>query len=188
MKNILLIDNYDSFTFNLVHYLEDLDIKVTVVRNDKITAQECEIYDAIVLSPGPGIPSEAGNLISIIDYMKDKKPLLGICLGHQAITEVFGGKIINLDKVYHGVSTQMTHNGNAIFNHIDTNFEAGRYHSWAAQNSSFPDVLEITATDENGQIMALKHKELPIYGLQFHPESIMTPQGKTMLKNFIDIL
>ena len=188
MKNILLIDNYDSFTFNLVHYLEDLDIKVTVVRNDKITAQECEIYDAIVLSPGPGIPSEAGNLISIIDYMKDKKPLLGICLGHQAITEVFGGKIINLDKVYHGVSTQMTHNGNAIFNLIDTNFEAGRYHSWAAQNSSFPDVLEITAIDENGQIMALKHKELPIYGLQFHPESIMTPQGKTMLKNFIDIL
>jgi anthranilate synthase component 2 len=120
--------------------------------------------------------------------MKDKKPLLGICLGHQAITEVFGGKIINLEKVYHGVATQMSHNGNEIFKDVDSEFEAGRYHSWAAENDSFPNVLEITATDENGQIMALKHKELPIYGLQFHPESIMTPQGKTMLKNFIATL
>jgi anthranilate synthase component 2 len=187
-KSILLIDNYDSFTFNLVHYLEDLDVNVTVVRNDKITPEECVGFDAIVLSPGPGIPSEAGNLLAIIDFLKDKKPLLGICLGHQAITEVFGGEIINLDKVYHGISTQMTHSGNDIFKEIDTNFEAGRYHSWAAQSSSFPETLEITATDENGQIMALKHKELPIYGLQFHPESIMTPQGKTMLKNFIDTL
>ncbi|GAK89847.1 anthranilate synthase amidotransferase component [Nonlabens ulvanivorans] len=188
MKNILIIDNYDSFTFNLVHYFEDLEVRVRVVRNDKITPQECVNYDAIVLSPGPGIPKEAGNLIPIIDYLKDKKPLLGICLGHQAITEVFGGEIINLDKVYHGISTKMTHNGNEIFKNIETTFDAGRYHSWAAQNSSFPDVLEITATDENGQIMALKHKELPIYGLQFHPESIMTPQGKQMLKNFIETL
>jgi anthranilate synthase/aminodeoxychorismate synthase-like glutamine amidotransferase len=187
-KNILLIDNYDSFTYNLVHYLEELGPQLTVVRNDKITPQECDHYDAIVLSPGPGIPSEAGNLISIINHMKDKKPLLGICLGHQAITEVFGGKIINLEKVYHGVATQMSHNGNEIFKDIDSEFEAGRYHSWAAENDSFPNILEITATDENGQIMALKHKELPIYGLQFHPESIMTPQGKTMLKNFIATL
>lgn len=187
-KSILLIDNYDSFTFNLVHYLEDLDVDVTVIRNDKITPEECVNFDAIVLSPGPGIPSEAGNLIPIIDYLKDKKPLLGICLGHQAITEVFGGKIINLDKVYHGISTQMTHSGNDIFKDVDVHFEAGRYHSWAAQSSSFPDELEITATDKNGQIMALKHKELPIYGLQFHPESIMTPQGKQMLKNFLDTL
>lgn len=187
-KRILLIDNYDSFTFNLVHYLEDLEIHVKVVRNDKITPEECVDYDAIVLSPGPGIPSEAGNLLPIINFLKDKKPLLGICLGHQAITEVFGGEIINLEKVYHGISTQMTHFGNAIFKEIDTNFEAGRYHSWAAENDSFPEILEITATDENGQIMALKHKELPIYGLQFHPESIMTPQGKLMLKNFIDTL
>ena len=187
-KRLLLIDNYDSFTYNLVHYLEELGAQLTVVRNDQITPEECVNYDAIVLSPGPGIPNEAGNLIAIIDHLKDKKPLLGICLGHQAITEVFGGEIINLDKVYHGISTNMTHNGNEIFNHIDTNFDAGRYHSWAAQNSSFPDVLEITATDENGQIMALKHKELPIYGLQFHPESIMTPQGKQMLKNFIETL
>lgn len=188
MKHLLIIDNYDSFTFNLVHYLEDLDVKITVLRNDKITPQECESYDAIVLSPGPGIPSEAGNLLSIISHMKDKKPLLGICLGHQAITEVFGGKIINLEKVYHGISTKMTHQNSAIFNNIESPFEAGRYHSWVAENETFPSSLEITATDENGQIMALKHKELPIYGLQFHPESIMTPDGKTMLKNFINSL
>jgi anthranilate synthase/aminodeoxychorismate synthase-like glutamine amidotransferase len=187
-KNLLLIDNYDSFTFNLVHYLEDLEVHVTVIRNNKITPQECEPYDAVVLSPGPGIPSEAGNLLSILDHMKDKKPLLGICLGHQAITEVFGGKIINLEKVYHGISTQMTHTENELFKGIPSKFNAGRYHSWVAENNSFPDVLEITATDENGQIMALKHKTLPIYGLQFHPESIMTPDGKVMLKNFIDTL
>lgn len=187
-NRLLVIDNYDSFTYNLVHYLEDLQAHVTVVRNDKIKPQECVNYDAIILSPGPGIPSEAGNLIPIINYLKDKKPLLGICLGHQAITEVFGGKIINLDKVYHGIATQMTHTKNALFNNIDTTFEAGRYHSWAAETGSFPKVLEITATDENGQIMALKHKDLPIYGVQFHPESIMTPHGKTMLKNFLNTL
>lgn len=187
-KNILLIDNYDSFTYNLVHYLEDLEVNVTVVRNDKITPQECESYDAIVLSPGPGIPMEAGNLIPIIEHMKGKKPLLGICLGHQAITEVYGGTIINLDKVYHGIATSMTHNDSIIFKGISKNFNAGRYHSWVAENASFPEDLEITATDENGQIMALQHKSLPIYGIQFHPESIMTPDGKTMLKNFIDTL
>lgn len=187
-KHILLIDNYDSFTYNLVHYLEDLEAQVTVVRNDKITPQECESYDAIVLSPGPGIPNEAGNLMAIIDHMKNKKPLLGICLGHQAITEVFGGEIINLDKVYHGVATYMQHFNSTLFQNIRSPFEAGRYHSWAAANDSFPDVLEITATDENNQIMALQHKSLPIYGVQFHPESIMTPDGKTMLKNFLDTL
>ena len=183
--NILVIDNYDSFTYNLVHYLEDLKAQVTVVRNDKITPEECVGYDAILLSPGPGIPSEAGNLIAIINYLKDKKPLLGICLGHQAITEVFGGTIVNLDTVYHGIATQMQHDGSALFHNIASSFEAGRYHSWAAQIDNFPDVLKITATDTNGQIMALQHKSLPIYGVQFHPESIMTPDGKTMLKNFL---
>jgi anthranilate synthase/aminodeoxychorismate synthase-like glutamine amidotransferase len=187
-NNILIIDNYDSFTYNLVHYLEDLGAMVTVKRNDQITPEECKSYDAIVLSPGPGIPKEAGNLLPIIKHMAGKKPLLGICLGHQAITEVYGGKIINLNKVYHGLSTEMTHSGNEIFNNIATKFPAGRYHSWAAQNESFPEVLKIIATDENGQIMALKHKQLPIYGVQFHPESIMTPDGKTMLKNFLNTL
>lgn len=186
--NVLVVDNYDSFTYNLVHYLEDLEAQVTVVRNDKITPEECVAYDAILLSPGPGIPSEAGNLIAIINYLKDKKPLLGICLGHQAITEVFGGTIINLDTVYHGVATTMNHDDSALFKTIASPFEAGRYHSWAAQNDDFPNELEITATDFNGQIMALQHKTLPIYGVQFHPESIMTPAGKTMLKNFLDTL
>ncbi len=187
-QNILLIDNYDSFTYNLVHYLEDLEAQITVVRNDKITPHECESFDAVVLSPGPGIPSEAGNLMAIINHMKDKKPLLGICLGHQAITEVFGGEIVNLDNVYHGVATTMQHNKSPLFKNIATPFQAGRYHSWAAANDSFPQVLEVTATDENNQIMALQHKSLPIYGVQFHPESIMTPDGKTMLKNFLDTL
>lgn len=187
MKNphILVVDNYDSFTYNLVHYLEDIDAHVTVLRNDHVTPQQALDYDAVVLSPGPGIPREAGNLLDIIDFLKDKKPLLGICLGHQAITEVYGGTIVNLDQVYHGIATDMTHNGNELFDTIENTFPAGRYHSWAAETTSFPDVLEVTAIDHNGQIMALKHKSLPIYGVQFHPESVMTPDGKTMLKNFI---
>ncbi len=187
-KKILVIDNYDSFTYNLVHYLEDLEVEVLVRRNDEITPGECLDFDAILLSPGPGIPSEAGQLLPIIKFLAGKKPLLGICLGHQAITEVYGGKIINLDKVYHGVSTVMEHYGDPFFKDVDRQFEAGRYHSWAAEEQSFPSDLEITAVDENGQIMALKHKTLPVYGVQFHPESIMTPQGKTMLKNFLELI
>ncbi len=186
--HILVVDNYDSFTYNLVHYLEDLEVQVDVYRNDKIEPQACLKYDAIVLSPGPGIPTEAGNLMQIIDAAKGQIPMLGICLGHQAITESFGGTIVNLEKVYHGIATTMTHNQGILFKDVDVKFEAGRYHSWNARKSDFPDTLEITAVDENGEIMALKHKELPIYGVQFHPESIMTPQGKVMLKNFIDTL
>jgi anthranilate synthase component 2 len=186
--NILVIDNYDSFTYNLVHYLKDLDALVTVVRNDKIDPEDCLAYDAIVLSPGPGVPREAGRLMDIIETGKGKIPILGICLGHQAITEAFGGTIVNLEKVYHGIATMMQHDKSPFFTDVDEKFEAGRYHSWNAQESDFPEVLEITARDETGQIMALKHKELPIYGVQFHPESIMTPQGKTMLKNFLATL
>ncbi len=187
-KHILVVDNYDSFTYNLVHYLEDLGGTVTVRRNDVILPEQCLDYDAVVLSPGPGVPVEAGKLIPIIEFLKEKKPMLGICLGHQAIVEVFGGKIINLDQVFHGVATQMNHTGTPLFHKIPTVFEAGRYHSWVADRNSFPEELAITATDENGQIMALKHKELPIYGVQFHPESVMTPQGKTMLKNFLKLI
>jgi len=186
--NVLVIDNYDSFTYNLVHYLEDLDAIVTVVRNDKIEPRDCLNYDAIVLSPGPGIPKEAGRLMEIIETAKNQVPLLGICLGHQAITEAFGGTIVNLEKVYHGIATTMQHEGNELFTGVDYEFEAGRYHSWNAQESDFPDVLQITARDEHDQIMGLKHKDLPIYGVQFHPESVMTPQGKTMLKNFLATL
>jgi anthranilate synthase component 2 len=186
--HILVLDNYDSFTYNLVHYLEDLDAIVDVYRNDQITPDECLKYDAIVLSPGPGIPDEAGKLMDIIAHVKNHKPLLGICLGHQAITESYGGKIVNLEKVYHGIATIMEHDGSTLFDNIDRKFEAGRYHSWNAQTIDFPQELKVTALDEQGQIMALQHKELPIYGVQFHPESVMTPQGKTMLKNFLATL
>ncbi|AZQ45052.1 anthranilate synthase component II [Nonlabens ponticola] len=186
--NILVVDNYDSFTYNLVHYLEDLEATVTVYRNDEIEPEDTLSYDAIVLSPGPGIPKEAGNLMDIIETAKGKVPLLGICLGHQAITESYGGTIINLDKVYHGIATTMTHHGSDLFAGIDEQFEAGRYHSWNALKSDFPKELEVTAIDEQGEIMALRHRELPIYGVQFHPESIMTPQGKIMLKNFLNSL
>ena len=186
-NKIFVIDNYDSFTYNLVHYLEDLDAEVTVKRNDQFELEELLNFDAIVLSPGPGIPSEAGKLLEAIKFIADKKPILGICLGHQAITEVYGGKIINLEKVYHGVATPMIHDGHALFKGIDNHFEAGRYHSWVAEESTFPTELQAIARDENGQIMALCHKESSIYGIQFHPESVMTPQGKQMLQNFLEL-
>nr|WP_211277425.1 aminodeoxychorismate/anthranilate synthase component II [Nonlabens spongiae] len=184
---VFVIDNYDSFTYNLVHYLEDLEAVVTVKRNDQFELDELLNYDAIVLSPGPGIPSEAGKLLEAIKFIAGKKPILGICLGHQAITEVYGGKIINLEKVYHGVATPMIHEGHQLFSGIEKNFEAGRYHSWVAEASNFPKELKVIARDENDQIMALCHKELPVYGIQFHPESVMTPQGKEMLKNFLEL-
>ena len=187
-KHILVVENYDSFTYNLVHYLEDLEVNVTVTRNDKLDMSSLSSYDAIVLSPGPGIPREAGQLMDVIDRAKDQTPILGICLGHQAIVEAYGGKIINLEKVYHGIATTMQHDKSSFFSNVDERFEAGRYHSWNARETTFPEELQVTARDENGQIMALKHKDLPIYGVQFHPESIMTPQGKTMLKNFLAIL
>ena len=187
-KKILVIDNYDSFTYNLVHYLEDLSVDVTVKRNDEFDLEEALSYDAVLLSPGPGIPSEAGKLLDLIKFLSGKKPMLGICLGHQAITEVYGGKIINIDKVYHGVATEMSHKGDPLFRDVDQKFEAGRYHSWVSEPESFPSELEVIAVDENDQIMALTHKELPIYGIQFHPESVMTPQGKQMLKNFLDLI
>lgn len=187
-KQIFVIDNYDSFTFNLVHYLEDLDVAVTVKRNDDFELEELLEYDAILLSPGPGIPKEAGQLIEAIKFIAGKKPILGICLGHQAITQFYGGEIINLDEVYHGRATTMSHQGNSLFNQVNTNFEAGRYHSWVSDPKTFPSTLEVIARDENQQIMALKHKELPIYGIQFHPESVMTPQGKQMLQNFLDLI
>ncbi|MGB5982502.1 MAG: aminodeoxychorismate/anthranilate synthase component II [Nonlabens sp.] len=188
IKKILVIDNYDSFTYNLVHYLEDLNVEVMVKRNDSFELEEGLDYDAVLLSPGPGIPSEAGKLLPMIHFLAGKKPMLGICLGHQAITEVYGGKIINIDKVYHGVATEMTHNNDPLFKNVDVKFEAGRYHSWVSEPESFPEILEIIATDENKQIMALKHRNLPIYGIQFHPESVMTPQGKQMLQNFLDLI
>lgn len=187
--SLLLIDNYDSFTYNLVHYFEDLNVQIDVVRNDHTDILEkASGYDAIVLSPGPGIPSEAGKMPALIKEYFLTKPILGICLGHQALVEHFEGTIVNLERVFHGVSTTATHNGHRLFNDINNPFDIGRYHSWCADRTNFPEQLSIIATDEHNQIMGCAHNHLPIYGVQFHPESVMTPKGKLILKNFIDIV
>jgi anthranilate synthase component 2 len=184
-RKILMIDNYDSFTYNLVHYLEDLDCKVIVKRNDQLTLEEVDAFEEIVLSPGPGIPDEAGLLKEIISTYAGKKRILGVCLGQQAIGEVFGGSLINLDQVYHGVATTIDIvKEDYIFKGLPKQIEVGRYHSWVV-NSDLPDSLEATSFDENGQIMSLRHKEFDIRAVQFHPESVLTPQGKQMLKNWL---
>ncbi|MET2986167.1 anthranilate synthase component II [Aureibaculum conchae] len=187
MKKILVIDNYDSFTYNLVHYLEDLGCEVTVKRNDQLTLGEVEAFDKIVLSPGPGIPDEAGLLKEIIKQYAPTKSILGVCLGQQAIGEVFGGKIINLKEVYHGVATnvELTVDDEPMFKGLEKNFEVGRYHSWVV-DTNLPDVLEATSYDENGQIMSLRHKKYDVKGVQYHPESVLTPNGKQLLENWLN--
>ncbi|CDF80471.1 anthranilate synthase, amidotransferase component, partial [Formosa agariphila KMM 3901] len=187
MKHILVIDNYDSFTYNLVHYLEDLGCQVTVKRNDKIDLDEVANFDKIVLSPGPGIPDEAGLLKDIIRTYAPTKSILGVCLGQQAMAEVFGGSIENLDNVYHGVATNVTLcvDDEKLFDGFDKTFPVGRYHSWVVSNK-LPDVLEATSFDENGQIMSLRHRTYDVRGVQYHPESVLTPNGKQMLKNWIN--
>ena len=187
MKKVLVIDNYDSFTYNLVHYLEDLDCEVTVKRNDKLTLEEVDNFNKILLSPGPGIPDEAGLLKDIIKRYASTKSILGVCLGQQAIGEVFGGKLENLDTVFHGVSTNITLSvdDENLFEGLDKNFEVGRYHSWVV-DTNLPDSLEATSFDENGQIMSLRHKEYDVKGVQFHPESVLTPNGKQLLENWIN--
>ncbi len=188
MKKIAVIDNYDSFTYNLVHYLEDLDCKVTVFRNDEFDMAELETFDKILLSPGPGIPDEAGLLKEVIRTYAPTKCILGICLGQQAIGEVFGGSIINLEKVYHGVATQIFINvdDESLFDGLDKKLEVGRYHSWVVNSEDLPEVMQITSTDENGQIMSLRHKTYDVKGVQFHPESVLTPSGKAILKNWVN--
>ncbi len=187
MKKVLVIDNYDSFTYNLVHYLEDLDCEVIVKRNDKLTLDEVDAFDKIVLSPGPGIPDEAGLLKQIIATYAPTKSILGVCLGQQAIGEVFGGTLENLDNVYHGVATEikLSVDDESLFDGLGETFEVGRYHSWVV-NSNLPDSLEATSFDENGQIMSLRHKVYDVKGVQYHPESVLTPNGKTILKNWIN--
>lgn len=184
---IAVIDNYDSFTYNLVHYLEDLEADVTVYRNDEVELDELQPFDKILLSPGPGIPDEAGLLKEIIRKYKDSKSILGVCLGQQAIAEVFGGTISNLNKVFHGVATQLTLavNDESLFKGIDDKILVGRYHSWIVDSQHFPDVLEVTSYDSNHEIMSLRHKTLDIRGVQFHPESVLTPHGKQMLQNWL---
>lgn len=186
---ILIIDNYDSFTYNLVHMVEKITGKFpTVFRNDEISLEDINIYDMIMLSPGPGIPNEAGILKEIIRSYADKKPIFGICLGLQAIVEVFGGSINNMDQVFHGVATTMkvTKSDAVIFYGIEEKFQAARYHSWIASNEDFPNDLEITSVDEEGGIMAIRHRDFPISAVQFHPESILTEVGEQLVKNFID--
>ncbi|WP_395632699.1 anthranilate synthase component II [Flavobacterium sp.] len=188
MKEIVVIDNYDSFTFNLVHYLEDLGAHVTTYRNDEFEIEDLQAFDKILLSPGPGIPKEAGLLYDVIQHYGSKKSILGICLGMQAIGEVFGGTLQNLEKVHHGIATKIkqTVDDEILFKELPAEFEVGRYHSWVVSPIQFPDVLEITAVDFKGEIMALRHKTFNIKGVQFHPESIMTPYGKTILKNWLN--
>ncbi len=188
MKKILVIDNYDSFTYNLVHYLEALNANVTVVRNDEFDLEEVEAYDKILLSPGPGIPNEAGLLKEVIQRYAPSKSILGICLGLQAIGEVFGGSLRNLEKVYHGVATQALIQviDENLFDGLPNEIHVGRYHSWVVDTAHFPEALQITAVDPNGEIMALRHSTFDVKGVQFHPESVLTPDGKKILANWIN--
>ena len=187
MENVLVIDNYDSFTYNLVHYLEDLGCIVTVRRNNQLHIDDIESFNKIVLSPGPGIPAEAGLLKQIITRYAPTKSILGVCLGQQAIGEVFGGTLINLETVFHGVATNVTRcvDDEILFRGLEKTFEVGRYHSWVV-DANLPEVLEATSFDENGQVMSLRHRFYDVRGVQYHPESVLTPNGKHILKNWIN--
>lgn len=189
---ILIFDNYDSFTYNLVHVVEKLiHGKVDVFRNDKILLEEVNKYDKIILSPGPGLPSESGQLLPLIKEYASSKCILGVCLGQQAIAESFGGSLINLKTVYHGVATKIRINEkriqskNDLFQELPNEIEGGRYHSWIVNKEDFPKELEITAEDENGYIMALRHKKFNVQGVQFHPESVLTPDGEKIMRNWL---
>ncbi|MDR3269810.1 MAG: aminodeoxychorismate/anthranilate synthase component II [Tannerella sp.] len=185
--NILLFDNYDSFTYNLRHILLELGAGVEVHRNDRITLDEVDRFDRIVLSPGPGIPSEAGLLLPLIKRYAPTKSILGVCLGEQAIGEAFGATLQNLTRVFHGVCTDIrTIAPDPLFDGLEPGFRAGRYHSWVVSKDNFPDCLEVTAVDaEEGMIMALRHRTYDVRGIQFHPESVLTPQGKRMIENWM---
>lgn len=190
MKKVLVLDNYDSFTYNLVHYIrEHPDCSVEVYRNDKISLEQVAGYDRIVLSPGPGLPDEAGILKDIVRRYASTKKILGVCLGMQAIGEVFGGRLVNLQQVYHGVATPIyrSEKDDPVFEGIPDEFTAGRYHSWVIDEVDFPAALTITSRDEQGHIMSIRHREYPVFGLQFHPESILTPHGKEMIFNFLNL-
>ena len=186
---ILIIDNYDSFTYNLVQYIGSLNPKLEVHRNDKITLAEIKSMnpDRIVISPGPGKPEDAGLSIELVREFGEQTPIFGICLGHQAITVAFGGKVDRANEIVHGKTSRITQTGSAIFNGIPEKFEATRYHSLIALKNSFPAGLKVTAETDNGLIMALEHQEYPIYGVQFHPESIVTEHGMKIVKNFLEV-
>ena len=184
---ILVLDNYDSFTYNLVHYIEKCtNEKVAVVKNDQITIEEAAQFDKILLSPGPGLPIESGIMPELLKQLAPKKDILGICLGLQAIAENYGGKLKNLEKVFHGVATKIiVQKSDLLFKDLPKEFLAGRYHSWVAENNSFPEELEITAVDDDNNIMAVRHKKHNVRAVQFHPESILTEHGEKMVENWV---
>ena len=189
---LLVFDNYDSFTYNLVHLVKKImDCDLEVHRNDEIAMEKVKEFDKIILSPGPGLPNEAGSLLPLIKEYASSQSILGVCLGHQAIAEAFGGKLVNLDTVYHGVATPVRVGSresgvrSQLFQDLPGAFEAGRYHSWIVSDENFPGELEVTARDDNNYIMALQHKEFDVQGVQFHPESVLTPLGEQILKNWL---
>ncbi len=187
---LLVIDNYDSFTYNLVQYLGELGAEMKIVRNDEVTADEIENDlrpEKILISPGPGTPDDAGISLEVIKRFSDRIPILGVCLGHQAIGQHFGGKVVRAPEPVHGKPVEVRHDGKTIFEGIDGNFTAGRYHSLVVDRESIPDCLEISAESPDGLVMAMRHRSLPIEGVQFHPESILTEHGKTMLRNFLSL-
>lgn len=186
---ILVIDNYDSFTYNLVHAIKKISgLPVDVYRNDEISLDEIEKYDKIVLSPGPGIPVEAGLLLEIIKEYAPKKSMLGVCLGHQAIAEAFGGKIRNMNKVLHGIATPvlLTHNKSVLFKDLPDTFDVGRYHSWVVTSEHLPKCFKITSYDKDGLIMSMQHKKFDVQSVQFHPESVLTPHGEKIISNWLN--
>lgn len=193
MLKTIVIDNYDSFTYNLVHLVKELGVEVEVLRNDQFDLEELEPYDKIILSPGPGIPEEAGLLLDVIRTYSGRKPILGVCLGEQAIGQAFGGNLINLSNVFHGVQTTVRIKKapgicleeDYIFRGLPGEIPVGRYHSWIVDSEEFPEELAVTAVSPEGQIMGLKHRKYDVHGIQFHPESILTPDGKTIIQNWL---
>ena len=183
---VVIIDNYDSFTYNLAHLVKELGAKVDVLRNDQFKIEELEQYDKSILSPGPGVPEEAGLLLDVIRTYSGKKPILGVCLGDQAIGQVFGGRLVNLSKGFHGAQTDIQlSEPDYIFRGLPARIPVGRYHSWVVDTENFPETLAITAVSPEGQIMALKHREYDVRGIQFHPESVLTPDGKQIMANWL---
>jgi anthranilate synthase component 2 len=189
MTKTLVIDNYDSFTYNLVHFLGELGADITVKRNDKITLEEIAAMapEAIVLSPGPCTPNEAGICLAVIDRFKTTIPMLGVCLGHQAMGKALGGDVVRAPSLFHGKTSRIHHTGKGIFRGLNNDFEATRYHSLIVKADTLPDVLEVTATTDDGLIMGMQHKTLPLHGVQFHPESIASENGHALLQNFLNI-
>jgi anthranilate synthase component 2 len=184
---ILVIDNYDSFTYNLVHALKKFEgVSVEVRRNDEVAEGDPALYDKIVFSPGPGLPEEAGTMLDVIRNYAGKRPMLGVCLGHQAIGETFGGTLQNMNNVLHGIATPITVIAKSyLFEHLPQTFDAGRYHSWIVDRESLPAILEVTSVDQEGRIMSFQHRNFDIQGVQFHPESILTPVGEKILGNWV---